>query len=284
MGDSTDSFEDIAGRIGQHRVDDPAAFRIADTDPDSTGELDGDDDKEAAKALKKLERKRIRDLQERLYAEHRQSLLVVFQATDTGGKDSTTRRVFKGVNPQGVRVWSFKSPSEEELDRDFLWRIHQRTPAKGMINVFNRSHYEDVLIVRVEDLVPEEVWSERYELINHFEEMLVENGTRILKFFLNISKDEQKDRLQDRLDDPEKHWKFNSADLSKRKQWDDYQEAYEAAIRQTSTERAPWYAVPANHKWYRDLVVARAIRKTLEEMDPQFPPPEKGLDKVKIPG
>ena len=283
MGDSTDTFENIAGRIGHHRIDDPAAFRIADTDPGSTGDLHSDDDKEAAKALVKLERKRIRDLQERLYAEHRQSLLVILQATDTGGKDSTTRRVLKGVNPQGVRVWSFKAPSAEELDRDFLWRIHERTPAKGMINVFNRSQYEDVLIVRVDNLVPEEIWRERYELINHFEELLVENGTRILKFFLNISKDEQKQRLQDRLDEPEKHWKFNSADLAKRTQWDDYQEAYEAAIRQTSTERAPWYAVPANHKWYRDLVVARAIRLTLEEMDPQFPPPEKGLDKIEIP-
>lgn len=283
MSASTETFEDIAGRIGTHRVDDPATFRLADTDPDSTGDLHGDDDKEAAKALRKIERKRIRELQERLYAEHRQSLLVVLQATDTGGKDSTTRRVFKGVNPQGVRVWSFKSPSEDELDRDFLWRIHQRTPAKGMINVFNRSHYEDVLIVRVENLVPEEVWRERYEQINHFEELLVENGTRILKFFLNISKDEQKERLQERLDNPEKHWKFNSADLSKRKQWDAYQEAYEAAIRQTSTERAPWYAVPANRKWYRDLVVARAIRQTLEEMDPQYPPPEEGLDEITIP-
>lgn len=283
MGASTDTFEDIAGRIGDHRIDDPAAFRIADTDPDATGELSGDADKEAANALRKIERARIRELQERLYAEHEQSLLVIFQATDTGGKDSTTRRVFKGVNPQGVRVWSFKAPSEEELDHDFLWRIHQHTPAKGMINVFNRSQYEDVLVVRVKKLVPEDVWQDRYELINHFEQLLTENGTRILKFFLNISKDEQKARLQDRLEEPEKHWKFNSGDLAERKLWDDYQEAYEAAIRQTSTERAPWYAVPANHKWYRDLVVARAIRQTLEEMNPQFPPPEEGLDTITIP-
>lgn len=283
MGASTDTFEDIVGRIGDHRIDDPAAFRIADTAPDATGDLHGDVDKEAAKAMTKLERKRIRELQERLYAEHEQSLLVIFQATDTGGKDSTTRRVFKGVNPQGVRVWSFKAPSEEELDRDFLWRIHQHTPAKGMINIFNRSQYEDVLVVRVKKLVPDQVWQGRYELINHFEQLLAENGTRILKFFLNISKDEQKARLQDRLDEPEKHWKFNSGDLAERELWDDYQEAYEAAIRQTSTERAPWYAVPANHKWYRDLVVARAIRRTLEEMNPQFPPPEEGLDAITIP-
>jgi PPK2 family polyphosphate:nucleotide phosphotransferase len=283
MGDSTDTFEDIVARIGHHRVDDPAAFRIADTEPDSTGDLHGDADKDAAKALKKLERKRIRELQERLYAEHQQSLLVVFQATDTGGKDSTIRRVFKGVNPQGVRVWSFKQPSQEALDHDFLWRIHKRTPAKGMINVFNRSQYEDVLIVRVKNLVPEDVWRGRYELINHFEQLLTENGTRVLKFFLNISKAEQKQRFQDRLDDPEKHWKFSKADLAERKLWDDYQKAYEAAIRQCSTQRAPWYAVPANHKWYRDLVVARAIRQTLEEMDPRYPPAEQGLDKVRIP-
>lgn len=283
MGTSIESVEEIVDRIGEHRIDDPAAFRMADTDPDATGDLDGDDDKEAAKALKKIERARIRELQERLYAEHRQSLLVILQATDTGGKDSTTRRVFKGVNPQGVRVWSFKAPTEDELDHDFLWRIHQRTPAKGMINVFNRSHYEDVLIVRVKELAPEEVWRGRYELINDFEQLLAENGTRILKFFLNISKDEQRQRLQDRLDEPEKHWKFNSGDLAERKLWDAYQEAYEEAIRQTSTSRAPWYAVPANHKWYRDLVVARAIRQTLEEMNPQFPPPEDGLDAITIP-
>jgi PPK2 family polyphosphate:nucleotide phosphotransferase len=284
MGDTIRSCDDIAGRIGDHRIDDPSAFRIAATEPGSTGDLSGDADKEAAKALTKLERKRIRDLQERLFAEHGQSLLVVFQATDTGGKDSTIRRVFKGVNAQGVRVWSFKVPSQEELDHDFLWRYHERTPAKGMIAVFNRSHYEDVLIVRVKDLVPEEVWRQRYELINRFEQMLVDNGTRIIKFFLNISKDEQKERLQDRLDEPDKHWKFSSGDLAERKLWDDYQKAYEAAIRQCSTKAAPWYAVPANHKWYRDLVVVRAIRQTLEEMDPQFPPAEKGLDKVKIPG
>jgi PPK2 family polyphosphate:nucleotide phosphotransferase len=283
MSETSDAYEQIAGRIGDHRVDDPAAFRIADTDPGSTGDLQGDDDKAAAKAAKTIERRRIRDLQERLYAEHRQSLLVIFQATDTGGKDSTIRRVFKGVNPQGVRVWSFKQPSQEELDHDFLWRYHQHTPAKGMINVFNRSQYEDVLIVRVKNLVPKETWRQRYELINHFEQLLTESGTRILKFFLNISKEEQKQRFQDRLDEPDKHWKFNSGDLTERELWDDYQEAYEAAIRQCSTKRAPWYAVPANHKWYRDLVVARAIRKTLEDMDPQYPPAESGLDSITIP-
>lgn len=282
MSASTETFEDIAGRIGTHRIDDPATFRLADTDPDSTGDLHGDDDKEAAKALRKIERKRIRELQERLYAEHRQSLLVVLQATDTGGKDSTTRRVFKGVNPQGVRVWSFKSPSEDELDRDFLWRIHQRTPAKGMINVFNRSHYEDVLIVRVENLVPEEVWRERYEQINHFEELLVENGTRILKFFLNISKDEQKERLQARLDEPDKHWKFEKGDLTTRAKWDDYMAAYAEALGRTSTERAPWYVIPGDRKWYRKLVIGEIMVGILEGMDLSFPAPEDGLDGIVI--
>ena len=273
---------DVLAKLENHRVDDPAIFRLATCDPDSTGGFDSDD-KHAAKDALKAERKRMRALQERLYAEHGQSLLVVMQATDTGGKDSTIRRVFKGTNPQGVRVWSFKEPSQEELDHDFLWRYHAHTPGKGMIAVFNRSHYEDVLIVRVKELVPETVWGNRFEHINDFEQLLSESGTRIVKFFLNISKDEQAERLQDRLDEPEKHWKFNSADLEERARWDAYQEAFEDAIRRTSTTQAPWHVVPANHKWYRDLVVARAINATLEEMDPRFPPPEEGLDDIVIP-
>ena len=272
----------LLAKIDNHRVDAPERFRLADCDPESIGDFTGDD-KRAAKAGRKLLRKRIRGLQERLYAEHGQSLLVVFQATDTGGKDSTIRRVFKGVNAQGLRVWSFKQPSQEELDHDFLWRYHAHTPGKGMIAVFNRSHYEDVLIVRVKDLVPKETWMQRYEQINAFEQLLSENGTRVIKFFLNISKDEQKERLQDRLDKPDKHWKFDSADLAERKRWDDYQQAFEDAITRTSTPAAPWYVVPANRKWYRDLVVAQAIITALEEMDPHFPPPEPGLDEIVIP-
>lgn len=274
--------ESILARLGNHRVDQPDAFRLAACDPGSIGDFTGED-KELAKSALKVERKRIRQLQERLYAEHEQSLLVVLQATDTGGKDSTIRRVFKGVNAQGVRVWSFKQPSQEELDHDFLWRYHDHTPRKGMISIFNRSHYEDVLIVRVKSLVPEDVWSRRYDHINDFERLLTDSGTRILKFFLNISKDEQKERLQDRLEEPEKHWKFDSGDLAERERWDDYQRAFEDAIRKTSTDNAPWYVVPAHRKWYRDLVVARAIVQTLEEMDPQFPPPEEGLDEIVIP-
>lgn len=283
MADVALDHDAVLAQVPSYRVDDADAFRLADFVPDDLGGLTGDDAKAAAKEAVKVERKRIRELQERLYAEGEQALLVVFQATDTGGKDSTIRRVFKGVNAAGVKVWSFKQPSQEELEHDFLWRYHDHTPRKGMISIFNRSHYEDVLIVRVKSLVPEPVWSRRYEHIVDFEQLLTESGTRVVKFFLNISKEEQRERLQDRLDEPEKHWKFSKADLVEREYWDDYQRAFEDAIRKTSTPAAPWFVVPANRKWYRDLVVARAIRETLEAMDPQFPPPEDGLDDVVIP-
>lgn len=282
MTDNSLDHERIIARLGTHRIIAPKRFRLADCDPDSLGDLTRED-KAAAKDALKVERKRIRDLQERLYAEHGQSLLVVMQATDTGGKDSTIRRVLKGINPQGVKVWSFKRPSEEELDHDYLWRYHQHTPRRGMISIFNRSHYEDVLVVRVKKLVPKSVWSPRYEQINDFERLLADNGTRVLKFFLKISKEEQKERLQDRLDEPDKHWKFHAADLEERAHWDDYQRAFQDAIRKCSTDAAPWYVVPANRKWYRDLVVARAIADTLEAMNPQFPPPEAKLDEIVIP-
>lgn len=221
-------------------------------------------------------------LQERLYAEGKQSLLVIFQAMDTGGKDGVTRAVFTGVNPQGVRVFSFKAPTRDELAHDFLWRIHMHTPPDGMIHIFNRSQYEDVLVVRVNELVPESVWRPRYDLINDFERLVASN-TRILKFYLHISKDEQKARFQDRLDDPKKHWKFNSGDLETRHDWDKYMAAYEEAITRTSTPTAPWYIVPGNDNWYRNLVVAQAIVATLAKMNPQYPPEEPGLDKIVIP-
>lgn len=284
MGDAKLDHDAVIARLGDHRIAQPKRFMLKDCDPESTGDLSGDDEKAAAKEAVKIERKRIRSLQKRLFAEHGQSLLLVLQATDTGGKDSTIRRVFKGINAQGLRVWSFKQPTPDELARDFLWRYHRRTPAKGMITIFNRSHYEDVLVVRVKELAPESVWSRRYDHINDFEQLLADNGTRILKFFLNISKDEQKERLQDRLDEPEKHWKFHASDLDDRALWDDYQQAYQDTIRKCSTDVAPWYVVPANHKWYRDLVIARAVAETLEAMDPQFPPPEPGLDDIEIPG
>jgi len=240
-------------------------------------------DKEDSFEALQHHRHRIIDLQERLWAEHRQSLLVVLQATDTGGKDGTIRHVFKGINPQGCQVWSFKQPSAEELDHDFLWRIQQHTPAKGNITVFNRSHYEDVLVVRVHGLVPEKVWKKRYDQINAFEELLVESGTTVVKFFLHISRDEQKERLQARLDDPDKRWKFAVGDLDDRAHWNAFQEAYADAIEKCSTKHAPWYIIPADHKWYRNVVVAKTIADTLEAMDPQFPPPPPDLDGIVIP-
>ncbi|HSH78556.1 MAG TPA: polyphosphate kinase 2 family protein, partial [Herpetosiphonaceae bacterium] len=230
-----------------------------------------------------VQRKRIRDLQARLYAERKRSLLIVLQAMDTGGKDGTIRGVFEGVNPQGCQVWSFKAPGPEELDHDFLWRYHQRTPARGMITIFNRSHYEDVLIVRVKRMIPEDVWRRRYNMINEFEHMLSLNNTTVLKFYLHISKDEQKRRLESRLEDPNKHWKFSSNDLKERAYWEDYQSAFEDAITNCATAYAPWYVIPANKKWYRNLVIARTIADTLEVMNPQFPQAEQGLDKIVIP-
>ncbi len=248
-------------------------------DPDYHGDYD---EVSAEAEVEKLKQK-IEKLQEKLYAEGKQSLLVVFQAMDTGGKDGVIKKVFGGINPAGVHVTSFKAPSSEELAHDFLWRVHQHTPPKGYIGVFNRSHYEDVLVVRVNNLVPKSVWKLRYDYINQFEQLLVANGTRILKFYLHINKDEQKQRLLDRLAEPKKHWKFSIGDLPVREQWDEYMEAFEALLERCNTEYAPWHVVPANHKWYRDLVVAKAIVETLEKMNPQYPPAEAGLENVVIP-
>ncbi|MGN6032521.1 MAG: polyphosphate kinase 2 family protein [Thermomicrobiales bacterium] len=231
----------------------------------------------------RFHRERIIALQERLWAEHKQSLLVILQATDTGGKDGTVRHVFEGVNPQGVAVTSFKQPTPDELDHDYLWRIHQHTPAKGEIAIFNRSQYEDVLVVRVHDLVPKRVWEKRYDQINDFEERLVETGTTIVKIFLHISKEEQKERLEARLDDPDKRWKFNLGDLTDREKWDDFQKAYQDMLERCSTDFAPWYVVPADRKWYRNVVVAAIVADTLEKMDPQFPKEAEGLDEIVIP-
>jgi PPK2 family polyphosphate:nucleotide phosphotransferase len=201
---------------------------------------------------------------------------------DTSGKDGVIRHVFEGVNPQGVRVASFKVPTPQELDHDYLWRVHQHTPGRGEIVIFNRSHYEDVLVVRVHNLVPPEVWGRRYEQINAFERTLVEEGATILKFFLHISLDEQKERLQARLEDPEKRWKFAIGDLKERKRWPDYMQAYQDVLSRTSTQHAPWYIVPANSKWYRNLVIASVIVQTLKRLEMQYPDPEEGLDEVKI--
>jgi PPK2 family polyphosphate:nucleotide phosphotransferase len=204
------------------------------------------------------------------------------QATDTGGKDGTIRRVFQGVNPAGVRMASFKQPTPIELAHDYLWRVHAKVPASGEIAIFNRSHYEDVLVVRVRDLVQEERWSKRFGHINDFERMLTDEGTTIVKVFLHISKEEQRARLQARLDDPTKHWKFSHSDLAERDLWDDYRHAYEAMLERTSMEHAPWYVVPANRKWYRDLVVSSLLIRTLEDLELRYPPSEKDLSQIVV--
>ena len=264
----------------RYRVEPGTNLQLSGVDPNESEQFSS---KQDIKDELNRQRARIRDLQARLYAERKQSLLIVLQAMDTGGKDGTIRGVFEGVNPQGCQVWSFKAPNTEELEHDFLWRYHTKAPSRGMITIFNRSHYEEVLIVRVKQLMPEEVWRHRYAMINEFEHMLTLNNTAVLKFYLHISKDEQKRRLQSRLDDPNKHWKFSSADLKERVFWADYMAAFEDAIGNCSTDYAPWYVIPANRKWYRNLVVARTIADTLEAMNPQYPPAESGLEALVIP-
>ena len=252
---------------------------LKDYDPSYTGGMDKEQAKEETQRLEV----RLAELQEKLYAQSTQSLLVVLQAMDAGGKDGTIKKVFESVNPQGVRVSSFKAPNPNDLGHDFLWRIHEQTPLNGYIGIFNRSHYEDVLIVRVNELIPRKMWEKRYDHINNFEKLLADSGTRILKFYLHISKDEQKQRLQDRLDRPEKWWKFAVGDLATREKWDAYMEAYEAALTRCNTEYAPWYIVPANHKWYRDIVVTRAIVEALEDMKVAYPKPKQNLNGIKSP-
>jgi PPK2 family polyphosphate:nucleotide phosphotransferase len=224
--------------------------------------------------------KRLPALQTALYAESKRALLLVFQGRDAAGKDGVTRKVFSSLNSQGCVVTNFKRPTEYELARDYLWRVHQSVPPKGTIGIFNRSHYEDVLVVRVHELVPKAVWSKRYDQINDFERILSENGVTILKFFLHISREEQKERLLDRLNDPLKNWKFQVGDLEERKRWDDYTEAYEDALEKCSTEWAPWYVVPADRKKSRDLLVGEIVVDTLEQMDPQFPRVDPAVLKV----
>ena len=264
----------------RYMVEPGEAVSLAAMDPNQTEHYRRK--KDVAKELEK-QRRRIQDLQARLYAENKRGLLIVLQAMDTGGKDGTIKHVFSGVNPQGCRVSSFKAPSAEEANHDFLWRYHKSAPARGRIGIFNRSHYEDVLIVRVKNLAPEEIWRGRYGQINDFERNLSLDGITVLKFFLHISKEEQRRRLQSRLDNPDKRWKFSSADIKERAFWDDYQRAFEDALGKCSTSHAPWYVVPANRKWYRNLVVARTIADSLEAIDPRFPPAEEGLEKVSIP-
>ena len=244
--------------------------KLDDIDSSEKGGFTGRDDPEYQKELAKSV-ERLTTLQERLYAEQKQSRLVVLQALDTAGKDGVLRKVAGPLDSRGVFVWSFKAPNAEELAHDYLWRVHKKTPKRGEIVFFNRSHYEDVLVVRVLDLQPKERWKKRYEHINNFEKMLSDEGTRIVKLYLHISKKEQKKRLQERLDDPDKHWKFESADLKMRARWDEFREAYDEALSKTSTDYAPWYVVPADHKWARDLAVARVLVEILEDMDPKYP-------------
>jgi len=225
---------------------------------------------------------RLEVLQEKLWANHQHKVLVVLQGMDTSGKDGTISHVFEGVNPMGVQVAAFKAPSPEERDHDFLWRVHRRAPASGEMVIFNRSHYEDVLAVRVHELVPEKVWKARYGQINDFEKLLAAAGTVILKFFLHIDRDEQKKRLEERLDDPRKRWKFRLGDLDDRARWDDYMRAYEDVFAKTSAHHAPWYVVPANKKWYRNLVVASVLVDALEKLDMKPPEPEEDLSHVVI--
>jgi PPK2 family polyphosphate:nucleotide phosphotransferase len=235
---------------------------------------------EVRKQLAKLG-ERMDQLQNALYAESKRAVLVVLQARDGAGKDSTIRRVFGRLDPLGCTVSSFKAPTALELSHDFLWRVHQAVPAKGTIGVFNRSHYEDVLVVRVHRLVPEEVWRPRYEQINQFERLLTQNGVSILKFFLHISKEEQRERLRERLDDPAKYWKFNPGDLGEREKWDEYTMAYRDMLSRTSTADSPWFVVPADRKLPRDVLVAQVVVEALEGLDPRFPGPPAGLEEFR---
>ncbi|HEY7214809.1 MAG TPA: polyphosphate kinase 2 family protein [Thermoanaerobaculia bacterium] len=264
----------------RYRVKPGTKVDLASFDPNSTAAFKGSK-KKAEERLRELSA-RLDELQEALWAEHKHKALIVLQGMDTSGKDGTIRHVFEGVNPLGVRVASFKAPTPEELDHDFLWRVHPRVPGRGEMVVFNRSHYEDVLAVRVKRLAPPGVWRARYDQINDFERLLADTGTVILKFFLHIDKDEQKERLQARLDDPAKRWKFRRGDLDDRRLWPDYMAAYEEALSRTSQKHAPWYVVPANKKWYRNLVVATVLVEALEGLEIQIPEPEEDLKDVVI--
>jgi len=266
--------------MDRYRVKPGSRVDLSEWDPNDKSAFPGRKN-EGRKRLLELNQ-RLEELQELLYAEHKHKVLIVLQAMDTGGKDGTIRHVFEGVNPQGVRVASFKKPTPEELDHDFLWRVHKQVAGKGEMVVFNRSHYEDVLVVRVHDLAAKEVWSKRYDHINDFERLLVDEGTTILKFFLHIDLNEQKERLQARLDEPDKRWKFNPDDLKERKLWPKYVKAYEETISKTSTDWAPWYIVPANRKWYRNLVVGTVIVEALADLNMRHPEPQFDLADIKI--
>lgn len=266
--------------LSTYRITDGSGFSLSDHDPRDRSCFDGT--KHEGKKAVAAQSTQLEALQERLYAEGRHRILIVLQAMDTAGKDSTIRHVFRSVDPIGVTVTPFKKPTEEELAHDYLWRVHPHVPGNGEIAIFNRSHYEDVLVVRVRSLAPEERWQRRYEHIRSFERLLADEGTTIVKCFLHLSPEEQAERLRARLDDPTKRWKFRKGDLAERALWDDYMQAYEEAIARTAADTAPWYVVPADRKWYRNLVVGQILLSTLEGLDMAYPEPEEDLDGVEV--
>ncbi len=258
-------------------VEPESRVRLDEIDPSYTGKHD---DEAAARPVLQDRLERLQRLQYLLYAESKRSVLIVLQAMDAGGKDGTIRHVLGVMNPQGAYVHAFKEPTYEEAAHDFLWRAHRVAPARSQVGIFNRSHYEDVLVPRVHDLVPKDVWSKRYDRIVEFEKNLVQSGTHILKFFLHISAEEQLRRFKARLEDPHHQWKISESDYTERAYWDDYTRAYEAALEKTSTERAPWYVIPANHKWFRDLAIAKIVVDTLESLDMKYPPPSVDIAEI----
>ena len=260
------------------RVAPGSSIRLKDLDPEFSGK--GEKKKSALREIKKLQ-KRMDALQFQLYAENKRSLLICLQALDAGGKDGVIRHVFGSMNPQGCRVVGFKQPTAEELAHDFLWRIEGKTPRRGEVVVFNRSHYEDVIVVRVHDLIPKKTWSQRYAQINDFERRLAANGTHVLKFFLHISKEEQLERFRDRLTDPTRHWKISESDYTEREYWNDYEAAYEDVFNQCSTESAPWFVIPSDHKWFRNLAISRTIVETMEGLDIQVPEPTVDIAEIR---
>ena len=253
-------------------------IKLADLDPSKTHGID----KSACAARLQKNLERLGALQHLLYAESRRGLLVVLQGIDAGGKDGTVQHVMSGLNPQGVRVTSFKVPEGAEKRHDYLWRVHAAVPEFGQIGIFNRSHYEDVLVVRVHSLVPKSVWSQRYDQINDFERMLSESGTRVVKFLLYIDKDEQAKRFRERIDDKTRNWKFSPSDLKERDYWDQYIDAYQDMLHKCSTRHAPWYVIPANRKWFRNLAVAQILREQLEAMNLKYPKPDADLSGIKF--
>jgi len=264
----------------KHRffVEPDAKLKLSRFDPADTGKYKDDNQ---AKAETNRHVERLQKLQYKLYAENQRSLLVVLQGLDAAGKDGTIRHVISGTNPQGVKVADFKEPTPVELAHDFLWRVHPHEPAKGQIAIFNRSHYEDVLVVRVHKLVPKSAWSKRYARIRQFEELMGENGVKVMKFFLHISPEEQLRRFSDRLNDPDRNWKISESDYSERELWEDYTEAFQDALRLTSTKEAPWFVVPSDRKWFRNLVISKILADTLDDMNLQVPAPTVDLDAIR---